>query len=334
MAGGSGTTTAYHPTTQHQTHCQTPGWQSPRPRRMVRGPTPALEIVASFCKHIEQGHPWPNSTTHWRQLRIAKPGKSPNRISSSRPAQSWTGSGAHIESSSWHLGSNRSCRKSSMDVSKARAFTLLSYPTLLLLRPISAIPTKLKIIALWEVLASPRLSTDLRGNIALRQCNAWESLPESTMLLLQHGDNNSGGSLRLTTSAIGHTQLSVSHKATQRAQLACWLLCLKPTEESELLTLKINMDHNGIPFSLTTDFGSLREQALVSQLQERGNKLLPSSILEKTLAKLTSMRLDTKTMLRRCRTPSPSWSPRNHQTKDANLVYIHTTQLQSKGTYR
>ena len=161
MAGGSGTTTAYHPTTQHQTHCQTPGWQSPRPRRMVRGPTPALEIVASFCKHIEQGHPWPNSTTHWRQLRIAKPGKSPNRISSSRPAQSWTGSGAHIESSSWHLGSNRSCRKSSMDVSKARAFTLLSYPTLLLLRPISAIPTKLKIIALWEVLASPRLSTRL-----------------------------------------------------------------------------------------------------------------------------------------------------------------------------
>ena len=108
-----------------------------------------------------------------------------------------------------------------MDVSKARAFTLLSYPTLLLLRPISEIPTKLKIIALWEVLTSPRLSTDLRGNIALRQCNAWESLPESTMLLLQHGDNNSGGSLRLTTSAIGHTQLSVSHKATQRAQLAC-----------------------------------------------------------------------------------------------------------------
>ena len=172
-----------------------------------------------------------------------------------------------------------------MDVSKARAFTLLSYPTLLLLRPISEIPTKLKIIALWEVLTSPRLSTDLRGNIALRQCNAWESLPESTMLLLQHGDNNSGGSLRLTTSAIGHTQLSVSHKATQRAQLACWLLCLKPTEEPELLTLKINMGHNGIPFSLTTDFGSLREQALASQLQERGNKLLPSSILEKTLAK-------------------------------------------------
>ena len=116
--------------------------------------------------------------------------------------------------------------------------------------------------------------------------------------------------------------------------IGLWLLCLKPTEESELLTLKINMGHNGIPFSLTTDFGSLREQALASQLQERGNKLLPSSILEKTLAKLTSMRLDAKTMLRRCRTPSPSWSPRNHQTKDANLGYIHTTQLQSKRTYR
>ena len=48
-------------------------------------PRPALEIVASFYNYIEQGHPWPSSTTHWRQLHIAKPGKPPDRISSSRP---------------------------------------------------------------------------------------------------------------------------------------------------------------------------------------------------------------------------------------------------------
>ena len=58
------------------------GWTG---KEIAYCPAQALELVATIYNPIEQGLPWPTSTTHWRQLHVAKPGKPPNRLASSRP---------------------------------------------------------------------------------------------------------------------------------------------------------------------------------------------------------------------------------------------------------
>ena len=71
--------------TARRLHGKAPGPDTWKGYEIAFAPQQALEYAAAIFNAIENGAPWPNSLTHWRQLHFYKPGKPEGLISSTRP---------------------------------------------------------------------------------------------------------------------------------------------------------------------------------------------------------------------------------------------------------